>query len=93
MAWWSRQGGVSQPSLVSHYNRTSVTVLVIKKLICLVHDGCLWLEEPIPITKKLIHKITWLHYIGENLAMIFGEKGGDQALVEIMKEMFKLVKK
>jgi len=51
------------------------------------------LEEPIPITKKLIHKITWLHYIGENLAMIFGEKGGDQALVEIMKEMFKLVKK
>lgn len=41
-----------------HYNRTSVTVLVIKKLRCLVHDGCLWLEEPIPIMDRLIHKIT-----------------------------------
>jgi len=32
-------------------------------------------------------------YIGENLAMIFGGKGDDQALVEAMKEKFKLVKK
>lgn len=38
------------------------------------HDGCLWLEEPILITDRLIHRITWLPYIGENLAMMFGEK-------------------
>ena len=53
----------------------------------------MWLEEPIPITDRLIHRITWLPYTGENLAMMFGEKGGKQALVEAMKEKFKLVKK
>lgn len=40
---------------VSHYNRTLVIVLVIKQLLCLVHDGYLWLEEPIPIIDMLIH--------------------------------------
>lgn len=59
----------------------------------MVHDGCLWLKEPIPITNRLIHRITQLPYIGENMAMIFGGKGGEQALVEAMKEKFKLVKK
>lgn len=45
---------------VPHYNRTSITMMVIKKLLCLVHDGCLWPEEPIPITDMLIHRITQL---------------------------------
>lgn len=40
---------------VPHCNRTLITVLVIKQILCLVHDGCLWLEETIPITDKLIH--------------------------------------
>ena len=70
-----------------------MTVLVIKQLLCLVHDGCLWLDEPIPITDMLIHKITCLPYSAENPVMIFGGKGGEQALVESMKEKFKLVKK
>lgn len=61
---------------VPHYNHTPVTILVIKKLFCLVHDGCLGLEESIPITNMLIHKITCLSYIGENPTMIFGSKGG-----------------
>lgn len=39
---------------VLHYNRTLVTFLVIKQLLCLVHDGFLWLEELIPITDRLI---------------------------------------
>jgi len=51
------------------------------------------MEEPIPITDRLIHKITWLPYIGENLAMMFGEKGGEQVLMEAMNEKFNLVKK
>jgi len=50
------------------------------------------LEEPIPITNRLIHRITWLPYIGENLAMMFVEKGEEQALMEAMKEKFKLMK-
>jgi len=78
---------------VPHYNHTSVTILVIKQLLCLVHDGCLWLEELIPITDRLIHRITHLSYTAKNLAMIFGGKGGDQALIKSMKEKFKLVKK
>jgi len=78
---------------VPHYNRTPVIVLVIKQLFCLVHDGCLWLEELISITDMLIHRITRLPYTGENPAMIFGGKGGELVLVESMKEKFKLVKK
>jgi len=58
-----------------------------------VHDGCLWLEEPIPITDKLIDRITWLPCTGENSDMMFGEKGGQHTLVEDMKEKFKLMKK
>jgi len=34
-----------------------------------------------------------LPYIGENTAMMFGGKGGEQALVEVMKEKFNLMKK
>jgi len=78
---------------VSYCNRTPITVLVIKKLLRLVHDGFLWLEEPIPITNRLIHRITRLPYTGENMPMMFGEKGGKQALEEAMKEKLKLVKK
>ena len=30
---------------VPHYNYTPITMIVIKQFLCLVHDGCLWLEE------------------------------------------------
>jgi len=93
---WRWLKGVDKASLlnllwVSHYNLTPVIVLVIKQLLCLVHDGCLWLEEQIPITDRLIHRIMWFPYTRENLAMIFG--GKEEALAEAMKEKFKLVKK
>lgn len=78
---------------VSHYNHTPIIVLVIKQLLCLVHNGCLWLEEPIPITNRLILRITWMPYTRENLAMMFGEKGGEHALAEAMKDKLKLMKK
>lgn len=70
-----------------------MTLLVIKKLLCLVHDGCLWLGEPIPITDMLINCIALLPYTSENPAMIFGGKSGEQVLTESMKEKFILVKK
>lgn len=87
------KAGLLNMLLVSHYNRTPITVLVIKQLLCLVHDGYLWLEETIPITDKLIHRITQLPYTGANPTMMFGAKGGEQDLTEAMKEKFKLVKK
>lgn len=40
---------------VSHYHHVLVTIIVVRKLLFLVHGGCLWLEEPIPITGHLIH--------------------------------------
>jgi len=51
------------------------------------------MEELIPIIDMFIHSITWLPYTRENLAMMFGGKGGERTLVETMKEKFKLVKK
>jgi len=58
-----------------------------------VHDECLWLEEPIPIIDHLIHRITQLPYLGEDLANISEGKGGELALAEAMKKKFKLEKK
>ena len=78
---------------VLHYHRTPVTIFIIKQLLCLVHDGFLWLEEPIPITDHLIHWITQLPYSGEDLANISDGKGGELALTEAMKKKFKLEKK
>ena len=40
----------------------------------------------------MIHRITQFPYTRENLAMIFGRKGGEQALAKAMKEKFKLMK-
>ena len=44
---------------VPHYHHTPINLIVIKQLMCLVHDGCLWLEEPIHITNMLIHRINF----------------------------------
>jgi len=57
-----------------------------------VHDGYLWLEEPIPITADLIHYISWLPCKGKDPVTISG-KGIDLALAETMKEKYKLEKK
>jgi len=70
-----------------------VTVFIIRQLLWFVHDGCLWLEEPIPIIDHLIHRITRLPYLGEDLANILEGKGGELALAESMKKKFKLEKK
>lgn len=74
---------------VPHYNRALITMVVIKQLLWLVHNGCLWLEELIHITNILIHRITRLTYTGENTTMTFGRKAGEHALAEGMKEKFK----
>ena len=70
-----------------------MTIYVIRQLLCLVHDGCLWLEEPIPITDHLIHRITWLPCKGEDPANISEVKSDDLAIAEAMKKKFKLEKK
>lgn len=78
---------------VPHYNHAPITLIVIKQWLFLVHDGCLWLEDPIPITNMLIHRITLLLHLGLNPAMAFGRKMGENNLTKRMKNKFKLAKK
>jgi len=85
---------------VSHYRCAPmtifaclVTIFVIRQLLYLVHDGCLWLEEPIPIPDHLIHRITRVPYAGEDATNISEGKSDDLAIAKAMKEKFKLEKK
>ena len=77
---------------IPHFHRVPITIFVIRQLLCLVHDEYLWLEEPIPIMADLIHRISWLPYKGKDPVTIV-EKCSDLALVEAMKEKYKLEKK
>ena len=77
---------------IPHFHRTLITIFVIRYLLFLVHDGYLWLEEPIPITVHLIHMISWLPCEGRDPAKI-ARKSGDLALAEAMKKKYKLEKK
>lgn len=76
----------------STLSRVPITIIIIGQLLCLLHDGYLWLEEPILITADLIHRISWLHCKGEDPTKI-ARKSGDLALVEAMKVKYKLEKK
>ena len=58
-----------------------------------MHDGCLWLEEPILIMDHLIHHIIWLQWKGEDPTDISEGKSGDLAIAEAMKKKYKLEKK
>lgn len=62
-------------------------------MLFLVHDGWLWLEEPIPIMDHLIHKITYLPCKGKDPANILEGTSDYLAIVEAMKNKFKLEKK
>ena len=62
------QSGLLNLLWVPHYHRSNINIICIKKLLTLVHDGCLWLGAPIPITDILIHRIMLLQHEGLNLA-------------------------
>ena len=78
---------------VSHFHHAPITIFIIRQLLFLVHDGCFWLEEPIPITVDLIHHISWLPCKGEDPADISEGKSSDLAIAEAMKKKCKLKKK
>lgn len=67
-------------------------IFVIRKLLFLVHDGYLWMEEPIPITTELIHRISRLPCSGRDPVEI-AITSGDLAITEAMKMKYKLEKK
>lgn len=78
---------------VPHFHRLIINIMFVRQLLTLVHDGCLWLSEPIPITDMLIHRITKLPYKGANLANKFKGKSKEKELVDKMKNKFGLIKK
>lgn len=78
---------------VPHYHRTAMNTICVCELLTLVHNGCLWLGGPIPITYMLIHRIMHLLYKGTNLAKEFGGKTGEKDLAERLKRDYSLVKK
>lgn len=77
---------------IPHFHRILITIFVIRQLLLLVHNGYLWLEDPIPITVKLIHRISQLLYKGKDPTEIAG-KSRYFALVEAIKKKYKLEKK
>lgn len=77
---------------IPHFHRAPITIFVIKKFIFLVHDGYLWLEEPIPIMVKLILQISQLPYTGRDPTKT-ASTSEDLAIAEAMKKKYKLKKK
>lgn len=78
---------------MSHLHRAPISIFFIRQLLCLVHDGYLWLEELIPIIADLIHRISRLPCKGKDLVTIAKGKGSDLALAKAMKTKYKLEKK
>ena len=77
---------------ISYFHRAPITIFVIRQLLCLVYDGYLWLEDPIPITAELIHRISRLPCKGKDPTKI-ARKRRYLAFVEAMKKKLKLEKK
>ena len=77
---------------IPHFHCTPITSFNIRQLLCLVHDGYLWLEEPIPIMADLIHRISRLPCKWKDPVAIAGKSRG-LAFAEAMKKKFKMEKK
>lgn len=43
---------------IPHFHHAPIAIFIIMQLLCLVHDGYLWMEEPIPIMAELLHRIS-----------------------------------
>lgn len=66
--------GLLHMLFLPHFHRSNISTQCVRQLLNLVHDGCLWLGEPIPITDMLIHIITKLPYKGADPAKEFVRK-------------------
>ncbi len=75
---------------MSHYHHAPMTIFFIRQLLCLVHDGYLWLEDPIPITIDLIHHISRLPYKGKDLARIVNSPTLTEKIIERCEVHFAL---
>lgn len=70
---------------IPHFLWPPITILVIRQLLCLVHDGYLWLDKPIHITIEPIHRISLLPCEGRDQREIV-DKSGNVTMIETMKK-------
>ena len=78
---------------VPHFSRSTQVTVVVKKLLALLHDGNLWIEnQKIAINGELIHKITGLPKEGHDPGIEFLGKHEDTKLAQQMKDHFRLTK-
>lgn len=75
-----------------HSSHSVINTVYVRQLLVLVHDGCLWLGGPIPVTDMLVHRITLFHYQGVNPANAFVGKSREKKMIDEMKSYFRLVK-
>lgn len=87
-----KKAGLLHMFCTPHFHMSIMNTLCVRQLLMLVHDGCLWPREPIPIIDMLIHRITNPIYKGADLAKEFGGKSGERELVDKMKVEFGLIK-
>ena len=76
---------------IPHFLQPPITILVIRQLLCLVHDGYLWIGKPVPIVVELIHKVSQLPYDGRGPREIVN-KSGDVMMIETLEKKYKLEK-
>ena len=57
-----------------HFGHYNVTYRLTRKLLALIRDGCLWIEDRIPIDAALMHQITSLPMSGPNPLEHMGKK-------------------
>ena len=87
------QSGLLNMILILHYHHSPINMIYVRQLLMLVHDGILWLGQPIPLTNMLIHKITKLTHKRTDTAKEFARKTGEKELADNMKKEYGPVKK
>ena len=57
-----------------HFDHYNITDRLAGQLLALIHNGCLWIHDRVPIDAELIHKLTGLLMQGPHLLEKFGKK-------------------
>ena len=57
-----------------HFRHYNITDWLARQLLALIHDGCLWIQDRIPIDVVLVHQITGLPMSGPNPLECVGKK-------------------
>lgn len=84
--------GLLHMLFIPHFHHSNINKACVHQLLTLVHDGCLWLGEPITITNMLIHRITKIPYKGADPAKEFVGKSLEKQLADRTKTEYGVVK-